>query len=517
MPGPTSAVDLEPPVDLRLARLATHRIRGWLVTLGVAVLAAALRLPGLGRPPTLVFDETYYVKDAWTLLRVGFEAQWREDPNPAFEAGDVDSYLAKASYVVHPQVGKHLIGLGLRLFGADNPVGWRASSAVAGILAVVLLTRIARRLFGSDLLAGVAGALMSIDGLAIVHSRTALLDGILMTLLVAAFAALLLDRDGSAARLSRLAPGDRTRYGPHLGIRGWRLAAGVLLGLALGVKWSAIWYVAVFGLLSVGWDAAARHRAGIRQWWDGALVRDAVPAFVSLVGASAVVYVAGWFRWFTTPGSYLRDWAELHPGEGVTWLPDLLRSWTYYHAQMWNFHTHLTSEHTYDAPAWGWLIQWRPTSFFYDTPGPAQQLCGTDKCSQAVTSLGNPLIWWLGSIAVLAGVWWVIRRRDGVAVAALSGVVAGWVPWFAFPDRTIFTFYAIVILPWLILCLVWAMARFLHLNEADRPPLIPWRLGAVVAAATLIVLISGFYYPIWTAMTVPFRFWQLHMWLPSWV
>ncbi len=500
-----------------VSALREHRLRGWLVAVAVTVVAAALRLPGLGRPHELVFDETYYVKDAWTLMHLGYEAQWPEEPNPDFEAGRVDGYLDEASYVVHPQVGKWIISLGMRLLGAESSVGWRLSSAIAGIVAVFLLTRIARRLFRSDALGAAAGLLMALDGLAIVHSRTALLDGVLMPLLLAGFGALLIDRDRTAERLDRLVAGGVGALGPPLGLRGWRVVAGVLLGLACGVKWSAIYFIAVFGLLTVGWDAAARHRAGLRRWWQGALLRDAGPAFLSLVGVAAVVYVAGWASWFRTPGAYGRSWAARHPGEGVTWLPDLLRSWVHYHAQMWDFHTHLTSEHSYAAKAIGWLIQWRPTSFFYESPEPAQQMCGADKCSQAVTSLGNPLIWWLGTVAVVFALWWIVRRRDGIALAAVSGLLAGWVPWLFYWDRTIFTFYAIVMLPWLAMTLTWAGARFLRLHDPDAGPAPVWRVRAVIAAGVLIVLVTVFYYPIWTAMVVPYRFWQLHMWLPSWI
>ena len=165
--------------------LDEHRLRGWLVAAAVTALAALLRLPALGRPHRLVFDETYYVKDAWTLLHLGYEAQWPQEPNPAFEAGDVDTYLSTASYVVHPQVGKWVLAIGEWIVGVTDPVGWRLSTAVAGILAVLLLTRIARRLFRSTALGALAGVLMAVDGLAIVHSRTGLLDNVLMLFVLA--------------------------------------------------------------------------------------------------------------------------------------------------------------------------------------------------------------------------------------------------------------------------------------------------------------------------------------------
>ncbi|EYR63105.1 membrane protein, partial [Actinotalea ferrariae CF5-4] len=287
-------------------------------------------------------------------------------------------------------------------------------------------------------------------------------------------------------------------------------------GLAVGTKWSALVFVAVLGLLTVGWDAAARHGAGARRPVVGALVRDAAPAFVSTVGVGAAVYLASWTPWFRTPGAYGRQWAVEHPGEGVTWLPEALRSLVKYHQDMWGFHTSLAAEHAYASHPAGWLLQLRPTSFFYEAPEPAQALCGAERCSQAVTSLGNPLVWWLGSAAVVAVLWWALRRRDGVAVACLSGLVAGWLPWFAYTERTIFTFYAVVLLPWLVLCLAYATQRLLA-GAARRPEWLPATRVVVGAALLAVVAAALWFWPLWTAQVVPFRLWQMRMWLPGWV
>ena len=58
-----------------------------------------------------------------------------------------------------------------------------------------------------------------------------------------------------------------------------------------------------------------------------------------------------------------------------------------YHQDMWGFHTTVTAEHPYEAHPLGWLVQARPTSFFYESPDGA--LCGAERCAQTVTSLGN--------------------------------------------------------------------------------------------------------------------------------
>ncbi|WP_201030153.1 hypothetical protein, partial [Salmonella enterica] len=49
--------------------LSKDRLASWLVTAAVAALCFVMRLVDLARPSNLMFDETYYAKDAWTLLQ----------------------------------------------------------------------------------------------------------------------------------------------------------------------------------------------------------------------------------------------------------------------------------------------------------------------------------------------------------------------------------------------------------------------------------------------------------------
>lgn len=175
----------------------TDRLWGWVGPLLVTALAAVLRLVGLDRPGRLMFDETYYVKQAYSLLQLGYEGTWSEDADEDFARGDVSGLSDEASYVVHPQVGKWLIAIGLRMFGADNGAGWRVSAALAGIVTVLLIARIARRLFGSTWLGMAAGLLLAVDGLHLTGSRIGLLDVFLGLFVVAGLGAVLLDQVGS--------------------------------------------------------------------------------------------------------------------------------------------------------------------------------------------------------------------------------------------------------------------------------------------------------------------------------
>ena len=122
----------------------------WVGTLLATAVGALLRFGNLSNPKTLVFDETYYVKDAWTLGQTGSEREWPEGFNPSFEAGQVEGYLDNGAYVVHPPIGKWIIYLGMHLFGGDSSFGWRFSVALLGTLAIPLLILIARLLLRSN-------------------------------------------------------------------------------------------------------------------------------------------------------------------------------------------------------------------------------------------------------------------------------------------------------------------------------------------------------------------------------
>src|SRR5687767_13362845 len=55
---------------------AGDRLAGWAVALAVAALAGVLRSWRLGYPNQLLFDETYYAKDGWSLWLFGYGRNW---------------------------------------------------------------------------------------------------------------------------------------------------------------------------------------------------------------------------------------------------------------------------------------------------------------------------------------------------------------------------------------------------------------------------------------------------------
>jgi len=529
--------EIEAGLLARLVRpIPGRRWVAWVVALVVTAVAATLRLLYLDRPGRLVFDETYYVKQAYSLLTLGYEGDWitwgedDKQPNERFAAGDYTRLTTDPDYVVHPAVGKWMIAAGLRLLGPNDPVAWRISAAITGTLMVLMLVLIARRLFASTVLGGTAGLLLAIDGNHLVMSRISVLDIFLSFWALAAFGAVLLDREQFRRRLAhaaatRLDADGRYRdaWGPRVGFRPWLLVAGICLGLACGVKWSGIYFVAAFGILVVAWTIAARRAVGVRYWVGAGWLRDGIPAFLLMVPVAAAVYVLTWIPWWRNPDAYMRQWAATTNATAAeperTWMPDWLNSWWEYHLKMWHFHNNLTSEHSYQSHPAGWLIQWRPTSFAWrsvEEADGAWQTCGADRCAGAILSVGNPVIWWGAALALLLVLWAAFRRHDWRAWAILAGYAGGYLPWFAYAERTIFTFYAVAFVPYVVLALTFGLGELIGSRAIplrDRRPGI-WAAAAVVVIS---ILVSAFFWPIWTNQWVPYWFWHLHMLLPTWV
>jgi dolichyl-phosphate-mannose--protein O-mannosyl transferase len=514
----------ETPVDPPRASLTTW---GWLAILTVTAFGGLLRFWRLDRPHKLVFDETYYVKQGISMLRAGYELKWNGAGtvvDAKLAGGSSDVFLNEPDFVVHPPAGKWMIAAGEWLFGPTSSWGWRFSAALVGTLSILMLALIARRLFDSTLLGVIAGLLLAVDGEHFVHSRTGLLDIFVMFWALAAFGCLLIDRDVGRRRLRQRADAvqaerplvPRDSWSWWMGIHWWRIAAAVCLGLCVGTKWSGLFFALAFGLMMIFWDAAARRAVGLKHWFVGALAWGIISGLMITV-ITLGTYLACWTGWFRSKDAYDRQWAGDHPAPAHWgWVPDTFRSLWYYHTQMYDFNINLSSSHPYASNPWSWIVMGRPTAFFYEAPKLGQKGCKVAQCSQAVTALGNPVIWWGATLAIALLLFQWALRRDWRAGAILAGLAGGYLPWFHFQERTIFNFYSIAFTPWVILALTYALGMLI--GPPDAPPeRRKWGVGAAGTVVVLAVLAFWFFLPIYSAEIIPQSSWSDRMWLQSWI
>ncbi len=140
-------------------RVLGHVLLAVLVVLIFA--GAAARVHDLGYPGELTWDEHHFVENARNLL--GGRSDWND----------------------HPPLGKLLIASGMLVAG-DDSTGWRLAPLVMGLALIVLAYLLASHAFRSLWAGLLAAAFIAADGFTLAYSKTALLDGMLATTMVAA-------------------------------------------------------------------------------------------------------------------------------------------------------------------------------------------------------------------------------------------------------------------------------------------------------------------------------------------
>ncbi|UOQ61655.1 phospholipid carrier-dependent glycosyltransferase [Leucobacter rhizosphaerae] len=497
-----------------------HHLR-WLAPLLVLAVAAVVRFWALSSPGSLVFDELYYVRDAISQLAHGAPTVWSDD-DAAF--GDPAAFTDEASYAVHPPLGKWLIGLGVLVFGPDTGWGWRSAVALAGVATVGITMRLGWLLSRSLVIACTAGLLLALDGVHVVLTRVALLDGFLA--LAVALGALLMWRDVQwlEDRDARAEPGPSGRTAVRWW-RPWLLAAGLVFGAAAGIKWSGLYPLAAFLVFLAIRDLLRRRNAGAP--WGAASLRSLLQAGATAIialPAAVLAYLTTWVGWIVTPDGWGRDPA-------TPWLSSLAR----YHAEMLGWHSTLTAPHPYQAHPITWPLGLRPTAM-YEVRWDG---CGGE-CVAGISPIPNLLITWGGAAALLVLAWLVVRalvRPDAlsrgpvltVSAFVLTGYLSGWLPWLLTVSRSaVFQFYAVVLTPFsaLALALVLGMLCGIPLATARAsapglrldpdPAALQGRRLAVAVFLIAAVAVSILFAPLWTGGPVAEWFWNAHMWLPGW-
>lgn len=501
----------------------------------VLALAAVLRFWALGQPASLVFDELYYVRDAISQLAHGFPTVWPDD-DPLMGAAFTD----EGSYAVHPPLGKWLIALGLLVFGDETGWGWRSAVALVGVATVGVTMRLAWHLSRNIVVSLLAGCVLAVDGVHVVLTRVALLDGFLTFFVVIGALFMWRDHEWVVART-------RFRSGGVLWHRPWLITAAVAFGCAASVKWSGLYPLAGFLLLTAARDAWVRvevaralRTAKIpavtmsgQPWWR-AFVQALATGLLTLPVTFAV-YVASWAGWIVTAGGWGRD--------AGSWPVAL---WDY-HVSMFDWHSTLSAPHPFQAHPLTWPLGLRPTAMYERSVG--------EGFTAVISPLPNLLVTWGGVVALVVLAWWIVRpfvrtrvtagdvqppgpvaglasrRRHRVvtqvpfaAVFVLTGYLSGWLPWVLTLSRSaVFQFYAVVLTPFsalalaLVLGAICAVTAQGHTSRkfVNDEDLLGRRVAVAIFLAAAVTL-AALFFPVWSGMPIADWFWQWHRWLPGW-
>ena len=437
----------------------------------ITFVAGAIRVTRLGTPARYIWDE-FYGQDACFYLHM-----------PAAVC-DTSQELTWQ----HPPLGKWLLAPGILMYGY-SPFGRRVAAAAMGTLAVALLYVLARKILHSRLGGAVAAALMAIDWLHFVQSRVAMPDVFLTTFGIAALLCLSCDRDRligdgiDAARDSNL-----TRF------RWWRIAAGVMAGAAIAIKWSGALILLTVVALTVVWEVAVRRTRGVPRPVLRAVKEEWLSFAAAFVVIPIVIYVVSY------AGDVHSSFAGDIDGTLVTW-PWRRGSWfralVRRQATMVLFHRTYVGTHYYASAGWSWPFLKRPTVFFFDGAGGQYR---------EILATGNPFVWWpaLAALLYIAATW--VRRRNpadphGMILATFA---ANYLPWIYLSRIRQFGFiyYFVPAIP--SICLALALVA-VKAGSTTRGRIL---LGGGLAIATLLF---ATYYPILSAVPISPSAWKWHM------
>lgn len=464
--------------------------------IALLLFSALIRLVGLGEPRALVFDETYYAKDACIYLHYKPSTCGLSRP-------------AEQSYV-HPPLGKWIIAAGMKVFGY-TPFGRRVSAALFGVGLVWLVFVLAGRLFRDRWIAWVSGLLVATDFLLVVQSRMAMLDIFLAFFVTLGFLFVVMDREAVLAVRHRLEMPTAEPV-PARGLQP-RLLAGFAFGLALAVKWSAVYALVAAALFSVYWsfelERLQRLRPAGNMGRRTSIRRDLGIAAVAFALVPLVVYVSSYVDYFreqarqdcayVVPASsekrFFREGFDgLKAGECLTGMRGVVLSFADLQERVARYHLTLTAKHPYQSRAWSWPLVLRPVAYYYN---------GQDGKSREIIAMGNVFTWWG---ALVAAGWLALRSarkfRAERVVAAAWGLQ--YLPWLLV-SRPLFFFYMTPVVPFMMIGLAAALGALRRRGSRSRRLV---TIFLVLGVGVMFIL----YLPVLTAITLPYRAWRYLMW-----
>lgn len=434
----------------------------------VTLVGGLLRFVRLSFPHSIMFDETYYARDACLYLG-----------KSATVCGT--SSNLEQSYV-HPPLGKLIIAIGEKIWGF-NSFGWRVMAAAFGTGLIVVAFLMGRKLFGRWA-GAVTGLLVATDFLLIVQSRIGMLDIFLAFFVALGFLFVICERQ----RVLRMRESGRGRFNV-----GWRLGAGLCFGAATAVKWSGLYALAGAGLLLAGYEVLGawrltriRRREGAPKAAPGWVLEGLMTPVLVLVPALAV-YLGSYVVAGATHTLYL------YHNFSLSSLWDL-------HKQMYDYHSRLRVTHPYASKPWTWPIVKRPVAYYF-TGSPGGK-------ATHIMAFANPFTWWAALVAAAWGLWRCWRRFSPQRVAMI-GWWLQYLPWL-FWARPQFFFYMTPAVPFMMLVLAGSLRDF---GKGSN-----WRTG-IVGAYLFVACVAAlwWWFPVVTGVPIPYGWWQHRMLFNSWI
>jgi len=356
---------------------------------------------------------------------------------------------------VHPLLWGLLAWPFLTLFGESMTV-WRTVSLLAGLLSIIGVYGLAKRISQSSLVAVFAVFFFTFDCISLTQARIAMMNSwclLWMILSLYIFLEYWQNKEGCVK---------------------WSLmGTGICLGLALSTKLTALSMVLMIYFLF--FQKLIKNKENkFSVFLSGVVFLFILPI---------IIYFAVYSWMFSLPGC---SWHDI-------WF-----------IQQFNFNYNLkiagAQTHPYTSPWWGWPLILRPVWFYF-----AHQK-GT---VNGILCIGNPAVFWM--IPVMTGYlfWdWVCRGRSLAIGLFLFGFLGQWLIYALCPRMTFFHYFYLS-MPFVAIGLAWICAQLWQKG----------RIGKIFVSLYMILVLGMFiyWYPLLTGLTISDEYYRNHIWFSSWI
>lgn len=475
----------------------------------IVLVSLTLRFWRLGQFNTLVFDEVYYAKFA-------------------------NDYLTRTQFFnAHPPLSQYIIAIGMWI-GSHLPIGqdtvngltgsvrstwsYRWLNALTGSFIPLVVAALAYQLNRRRTYALIAALFAACDGLFLVESRYALNN-------------VYLDILGLLGQLFfLLALGSQ-------GIKRWRNLAlsGAFFGASACIKWNGLWFLLAAYMV---WIAAwvmhliqrvirKQNQGELQQARNGLTTQDSGLLKTPLQNLTQLNLVAVFLGLGVIPALTY----------SLLWIPHLIMVPTpgFWQAQhdILTFHEKIgdgPKVHPYCSKWYSWLLMWRPVAYFYQTarntteqvPAYPPLPANAGKVIYDVHAMGNPILWWLSTAAILLLLVLLVQRLiEGVgwkspptpytwiALYLVLGWLANLLPWVGV-TRCTFLYHYMGASVFSGLALAWLVDRWLYSNK-------PQYRSAGITVILLVLVAFVFWLPIYLGLPLSRWSYDLRMWFQSWI
>ncbi len=389
--------------------------------------------------------------------------------------------------ITHPPLGKIIIASGIQMFGM-NPFGWRFMGTLVGVLMLPLIYILAKLMLKKTRYAVMATVLLAVDFMHFAQTRIGTVDSfsILWILLMYLFMYQFTQRNFNRQPLKKtLVP---------------LFLCGLSFGLGAATKWLCIY--AAFGLLAIYVITMYRRHSEYKFAQESGLYPEIVRNYkrnlrITLLCSVLFFLIIPAFIYVVSYAPYFM----VTDGGAYTGLSDIIGNQKY----MLNYHSTLDPEyvHPFASMWYTWPADVRPVLFF------SQQNAANNTIS-TLSTMGNPLIWWTGIVAVVYLVVNAIRSKRHrsfellfLAIAALSQFM----PWW-FVSREVFIYHYFATVPFLILLIVYWLENLAKDFKYGKV------FGFAFVAACVVFFVL--FYPVITGVPADAGYVTSLRWLESW-